>query len=455
MLQLHAAHVREPRRARDPCEPLVGEVGVAEIELRDRERRSGERAGVCIGHRDVADRERAQSAKLAREDRGERVERPLTLEVAHIQIIVVLPPDRPHDHGGHQPRGGVCQDLREQRRRARMVRQLERGDEAVPPFGRDARGNRATPRRLLVLRQRPRPAHELSAPIAVLEEPVSVDGPRSEIIWVRAQVSFELVHVQSLRDLGHASWQPSANRSSCVRVGGHSRHMTRLALLALALAACTTHESSDVLTSGIYASISAQSTGNGKTDVRATLYVGNPIGLNFVELTGDDKLLVKSAGMTKEMRETQLLNTVAHQAEFATDAEGAQFEVVFDRTIDDGAPSSIATLPAKFEVTVAPQTASRAQAIAFEWMPAGTADAMSWTATGDCIELESAPMTDTGTATIPADALKKRMGTNIPDTCAVTVTVFRSRAGMLDPHYGKGGEVRGIQARTMTFTSTP
>jgi hypothetical protein len=231
--------------------------------------------------------------------------------------------------------------------------------------------------------------------------------------------------------------------------------MTRLALLAITLAACTTHESSDVLTSGIYASITAQATGNGTTDVGATLYVGNPLGLNFVELTGDDQLLVKSGAMTKEMRETQLLGTVSHHVEFATDAEGTQFEVVFARSIDDGAPSSVATLPAKFDVTVAPTTASRATTVQFQWLPAGSADTMSWTATGDCIELASSPMDDLGSHTIAADRLKKRMGTNIADTCEVTVTLMRSRAGTLDPHYGKGGEVRGIQARTIKFTSTP
>lgn len=231
--------------------------------------------------------------------------------------------------------------------------------------------------------------------------------------------------------------------------------MTRLALLAIALAACTTHESSDVLTSGIHASITAQTTGNGKTDVRATLYVGNPVGLNFVELTGDDQLLAKSAGMTKEMRETQLLGTVSHHAEMPGDAEGTQFEVVFSRTIDDGAPSSIATLPAKFDLTATPATASRAQPLQFEWLPAGSPDTMSWTASGDCIEIESSPMTDTGSHTIAADRLKKRMGTNIADTCEVTITAFRSRTGTLDPHYGKGGDVRGMQTRTFKLTSTP
>lgn len=232
--------------------------------------------------------------------------------------------------------------------------------------------------------------------------------------------------------------------------------MTRLALLAIVLTGCTTTESEHVLTSGIYASIEAQTKGDGTTDVGATLFVGNPIGLNYVELTGDDSLVAISSGMSKPMRETQVLNTVGHHAEFSTDAEGTQFQIVFDRTIDEGAPSSIATLPAKFEIANAPQAASRAGAITLAWSPAGSPDTMSWTATGDCIELASAPIdTDSGTVTIAAATLKKRMATNVPDTCEITIKLARSRAGVLDPSYGKGGIIRGTQYRTVTITSTP
>jgi hypothetical protein len=232
--------------------------------------------------------------------------------------------------------------------------------------------------------------------------------------------------------------------------------MNRLALLLFAIAGCTTSESSDILTSGIYASIEAKSIGDGKTDVSATLFVGNPIGLNYVELSGDDMLLARTAGMTKQMRETELLNTVGHHAEFALDAEGTQFEVVFDRTIDNGAPSSIATLPAKFAIMTAPQTASRAQAITLTWSPAGSADIMTWTATGDCIELENARIdADNGTVTIPAATLKKRMATNVPDECPINIAITRARLGVLDPGYGKGGVITGSQVRSATITSTP
>ena len=233
-------------------------------------------------------------------------------------------------------------------------------------------------------------------------------------------------------------------------------HMTRLAWLAILAAGCTTTSSSDVLTSGIYASINAETKGDGKTEVGATLFVGNPIGLNFVELTGDDSLIAKMAGQSKTMVERTVLNTVVHRAEFDVDAAGTQFEVVFDRAVDDGAPSSIATLPAKFDITTAPQSASRAQPITLSWSPTGTPDGMSWSAKGDCIEDESAPiMNDSGSVTIDAGLIKQRMGMNIAAECAVTFTIKKQKLGTLDPHYGKGGVVYGTQYRTTVVTSMP
>ena len=211
--------------------------------------------------------------------------------------------------------------------------------------------------------------------------------------------------------------------------------MKSLAALAL-LAGCTTTSSSDVLTSGIYASINAETKGDGKTEVGATLFVGNPIGLNFVELTGDDELIAKTGSQAKPMVERTLLNTVVHRAEFDVDAPGTQFEVVFARTVDQGAPSSIATLPDKFEILTAPQSASRAQEVTIAWAPTGS-DMMSWSAKGDCIEDISMPITaDQGYVDVPGDTLKKRMGANIADQCAVTFTIKRQKLGSLDPHYG-------------------
>lgn len=231
--------------------------------------------------------------------------------------------------------------------------------------------------------------------------------------------------------------------------------MKKLALCVVLASGCAKTDSSDLLTTGIYAAIGAQATGDGTTRVYTTLYVGNPLNLNYVDLTGDDQLIATHNNDNKVMTETTLLNIVSHYASWTTDNEGDVFAVAFERTVDDGAPRSVATLPAKFAINAAPTTASRAQALTLTWGPLDAPNTMRWEAKGDCIELETQSLgVDTGTLTIEPDRLKKRMGDMVPDSCAITITVSRIRAGMLDPGYGKGGIVEGAQIRTVTLTST-
>lgn len=232
--------------------------------------------------------------------------------------------------------------------------------------------------------------------------------------------------------------------------------MTKLWLLALLGSGCAKTESSDLLTSGIYADLSARANGTGTTSVYATLYVGNPGNLNFVELTGDDQLIASYAGLRKAMTQTELLNIVSHRAEFSIDADGTAFDIALERSVDAGAPMSTATLPAGFTIAPGPATASRAAALTVSWSPSASGDAMAWKATGACIgDAQGAITGDPGTMTIPAGTFVKRAGQNIADSCTVSITVTRSRPGVLDPHYGKGGVVVGSQDRTVAVTSMP
>lgn len=231
--------------------------------------------------------------------------------------------------------------------------------------------------------------------------------------------------------------------------------MKILLCVPLALAACTTVESDNILTSGIHAQIAARASGDGTTDVSATLFLGNPANLNFVDLTGDDQLIASHGSDSRVMSETIILNIVGHHAVFPSDLEGDEFVVDFSRSVDGGAPESIASLPAPFELDPIAAT-SRAAALEVSWTPAGSLDAMHWEAIGECIEATSADIVDdTGLASIAPGTLRKRQGTNIPDSCSVTLTVVRSRPGDLDPGYGEGGTIAGEQIRKVMFTSNP
>jgi hypothetical protein len=212
------------------------------------------------------------------------------------------------------------------------------------------------------------------------------------------------------------------------------------------------------LTSGMYGSISARAEGDGKTRVTTSLFLGKPIDLNFIELSDDDKLVVRHAGQEMTPSEGELLNIVSYTATFATDAEGEMFEVSLERTVDAGAPSSTATLPTPFTLAAPPATSSRAAAMTLTWSPSGSANTMTAVIDGTCIDQLSVPITgDPGTVTIAAGMIKKKtaqQGETVAESCTAELRIERSKMGTLDSHFGKGGSVLGIQSRKATFTSS-
>ena len=231
--------------------------------------------------------------------------------------------------------------------------------------------------------------------------------------------------------------------------------MKNLALFVVLAGGCAKTESSDLLTHGMYAGITARAQGTGSTTVTATLYVGDPINLNFVELTGSDELVATHDGDTRVMSQVELLNVVSHQTVFPGDAPGGEYVVDFQRTVDNGAPESVAILPDPFSLVVPPGTASRAAEFTVSWSNP-TGDTMAWSASGDCIDVASGAIAaNTDHVTIAANTLKKRQAQQVADSCAIKVGVTRTKIGVLDTHYGKGGSVSGEQYREIGFTSTP
>jgi hypothetical protein len=227
-------------------------------------------------------------------------------------------------------------------------------------------------------------------------------------------------------------------------------------LFAIAAApGCKVTDSDDILTRGMFASISATAEGTGSTTVSASLFLGPPSDLIFVDLTGGDQLIVHHGAQAKVMSETIILNIVSHTATFPVDAEDALFDVELRREVDAGAPSSTVTLPAAFTLGGVPASVSRNVAFGVNWTGVST-DRMRWSADGACIEAASGTIAgDPGSVTMPAGTFRKRAGTNIDDSCEVKVTVEREREGELDPAFGEGGTITGVQRRSVMFTSTP
>jgi hypothetical protein len=204
------------------------------------------------------------------------------------------------------------------------------------------------------------------------------------------------------------------------------------------------------------AEIAATATGDGTTLVSAEVYEGSayqPVPI-LADLAAGDRVVATSGGTSMTLDKTQMVNGFEFSALFPTGKEGETFKVDLQRTLDDGAPNSTATLPAPFTLDPVPSSASRSDGLGLTWSPSGTSDQMEWEIEGDCIQDTLALIHgDPGSYTIPSGMfLQPPYATE--STCTVTVTLRRYRAGTLDPAYGQGGNIYGVQARTATFTST-
>jgi hypothetical protein len=206
------------------------------------------------------------------------------------------------------------------------------------------------------------------------------------------------------------------------------------------------------LTTGISAEMSAVTTGNGTTRVGAELFEGSPDQLIFVDLQVGDSLVAEINGQSMTLSKSQLLTIIDYEAMFSTGNEGDEFTVDFQRSVDGGAPSSTATLPAPFTLDPLGASYARASAITVTYGPSGTGDTMGWQASGDCIQVATGALpNDSGVFTIPANMLIA----SSPTSCTITLSVTRDRRGSLDSHFGRGGSIIGEQVRTAMITSTP
>jgi hypothetical protein len=228
-------------------------------------------------------------------------------------------------------------------------------------------------------------------------------------------------------------------------------------MLLPALVACESVDSSDVLTSGMYADLTAQTEGEG-TRATATLRVGGGTSNTFVRLGADDQLTVNLGETTLEMEEVSLGELYSYIADFDTSEPGSTFNFAFNRVVDAGAPASTATLPEPFTLT-GPQPdavfSRTTQDISVTWENSNMGDPMEVRITGDCImDATLAVAQDSGSFLIDADTLESFDGT-VDQACDATISVYRRRPGTLDVGFGEGGLVYGSQLRTVKIRLDP
>ena len=219
-----------------------------------------------------------------------------------------------------------------------------------------------------------------------------------------------------------------------------------IAVVLAAAGGCQTTSSKDLHTSGIRADIVVSAFASVASSVRVDLYPPGGYPFNHVKLDGGDALFVEAAGQRKPMGAG---TSDYYQVGFATGAAETGFQVILDRaSVDDiDAPGNSGALPAPFEL------GALGQSLVVTWSPSGTPDKMSLTLQGSCFEDLSIPVTgDPGTYALPA---LERDSPNPNATCQATLTVRRSRVGVVDPNLSSDSSFTLEQLRTATFTAAP
>ncbi len=235
-----------------------------------------------------------------------------------------------------------------------------------------------------------------------------------------------------------------------------TRLLLATAVLSLAGCTCETVDSGDIKTSGLYADLEADATGNGRTSLKATLTLG-PGSLTYLRLEEGETLVATSGTTSKTMSRTSLFGATWYETEIAADAADTPFTIALTRVSDTSAPASTVTLPAPFTILAptANQVVSRAGGpLALTWQAAGSTDELRLGASGPCIESvpEAALTGDSGSHQLAAFQAKENEAAT---TCNVTLTLRRVRRGTVDPAYGKGGAFTARVMRQVTVSSTP
>ena len=230
-------------------------------------------------------------------------------------------------------------------------------------------------------------------------------------------------------------------------------------LVSVSTIACSEVKSSAVTTEGIYIDYAVVTEGAGSgSEANTTLRVGGVTSTTFVDLEAGDQLVVSVNEESQVLSQSSLGVIHSYDAAFTADVEGDEFLLSFDRADVEGAPETIAVLPAPFVLTepVVDAVVSRsdeAGELVVAWDNQGD-DRMSIVVEGDCfVSYLATDQSDSGTHIIPLSYFKDNEY-DPTTSCAATVVVERQRAGSVDPAFA-GGQARGIQKRSVNIRLDP
>lgn len=241
---------------------------------------------------------------------------------------------------------------------------------------------------------------------------------------------------------------------TCIRTG-------LIFLIIASLVGCGKTESENVESQGVHARIDAIAVGDGNTDVRARLQVGDG-GLFRTDLvlSSGDRLVAYANGLPQVMSEISSIFGASHITTFPFDNGGALFQVAFERSSKTSAPNSNVTLPDSFTITtVADLVYADTDAVSVNWEPFNKPDKMSIEYHFDCEDINNdhhfgiyaLATSDSGQRDMPVTEILTRGGNSslvdFTNGCDLEIEVVRHRDGNLDRNYGDGGRIYAQQRR--------
>ena len=217
------------------------------------------------------------------------------------------------------------------------------------------------------------------------------------------------------------------------------------------LAACIPVKSSSIVTDSIYPEFSAVFDGE-TISVQAQLHVEGPNSGTFIQLDEGDSLEVQYGEVTQELS-SSFGGMGSYSAQFEVDAENGEVKFVFlkNQELIDG---SIAVLPESFDMLGPTQDASlgRDDMLDIRWATGESDDEMHITIEGMCIENhEDTVEAQRGEYPLPVYALQQSVFADAQESCDITVTLERRRAGVLDSSFDDG-TIFGAQRRSASVT---
>jgi len=225
---------------------------------------------------------------------------------------------------------------------------------------------------------------------------------------------------------------------------------------AVLIIGCGSTSSENVKSQGISARINVNANNN-TTTVDTTLTVGSPFGTNLV-LGGADSLRATARGVTQTLTKSQSLFVTSYTTTFNFNVPGTEVVVALDRPNDQSCPNSRVLMPDPFSVTSpSPDQAFTSQStIPVNWTPAGPAtgnvEVNFATTCGTVSRSVTSTSANTGTMLVPVTSVLPTESYNTAQACTCDIEISRTANGTLDPNYGEGGSIKGVQARTVRIT---